>query len=142
MKTNKREAWSKRRVVRCNANIAAQRKTKTGARTWSVYGGHYGLGQSAEGTRDLLAFSENCAKAALVMVLTQMFQMIDIAAGAECTAFAGNNKSSNAFIRCDGREDVQDFIANRTTERIEFLRPVELKQTDRIMLLKDDGFHE
>src|SRR6516162_5015600 len=133
MKTDQREGRTKRRAIRGDANIAAQRKTEPRTRTWAVHRRYNRLRQRAHGASNLLPFSQDGAKSLFVLALAQMLQVIDITTCAETSSFTGDDQYTNCVIGCDFGQNIQDLVANRPAEGVQLLRTVQFEQTDSIL---------
>ena len=78
------------------------------------------------------------AKALLVLLLAQLFQMIDVAASREASSLARDNQDANLFVPSHNVERIKNIFTHRTAECIELLGPVEFDRGDWTAGGKDD----
>src|SRR5207253_2561983 len=138
MQSDHGKTRTERRNVGCNSYVASQCETQTRSRTRTVHCRDHRLRERSHRARDVLALREDTAESALVLVVPQVFQILDVASSGKSAAFAGHDDNTNPIVFRDFFQRIENLLAHWTAERIEFFRPVELDCGDGAGYREDD----
>src|SRR5947207_7384327 len=126
MQSDQGKTRTETRKVGCDSNVATQCKTQTCSGTRTIHRRDHRFRERSHRTRDVLALGEYTAESTFVFVVPQLFQILDVASCRKSAAFAGHDDDTDPIVFRNFFQRIENFLAHRTAERIQFFGPIEL----------------